>query len=231
MYDTKVLDLGGSLVAPDDIAVEFLKDFKSLIGEYLKEDSSRRLIMVIGGGSPARRYQDAYRTLSEKPKNDEADWIGITATRLNARLIKGVFEEYCKDEVVTNPTDVGAFTGRVLVASGWKPGFSTDYDAVLLAEKFNAAVLINLTNIAKVYTADPKIDKDAKPLDRVTWKEFSEITGTEWVPGKNTPFDPMAVKKASEMKLIVVSALGTNLENLRRILEGDEYIGTTVGPG
>ena len=162
MYDTKVLDLGGSLVAPDAIAVEFLKSFERLIGEYLAKDSSRRLIMVIGGGSPARKYQDAYRKISDSPENDEADWIGIAATRLNARLIKAVFEEFCTDEVVTDPTNVGAFTGRVLVASGWKPGFSTDYDAVLLAEKFDARVLINLTNIAKVYTADPKIDKSAR---------------------------------------------------------------------
>ena len=63
MYDTKVLDLGGSLVAPDAIAVEFLKSFERLIGEYLAKDSSRRLIMVIGGGSPARKYQDAYRKI------------------------------------------------------------------------------------------------------------------------------------------------------------------------
>lgn len=230
MYNTKVLDLGGSLVAPDEIAVDFLKDFKRLIVDYLVKESSRRLIMVVGGGSPARKYQAAYRRIIENPENDEADWIGITATRLNARLVKAVFQEYCADEVVTDPTNVPGFTGRVLVASGWKPGFSTDYDAVLLAERFSAGVLVNLTNIAKVYTADPKVDKDAKPLDKITWKEFSNITGTEWVPGKNTPFDPMAVKKASKMKLIVISALGTDLGNLQRILDGADYIGTTVGP-
>ena len=230
MYDTKVLDLGGSLVAPDGVAIGFLKDFKRVVSNYLKNDLSRRLIMVIGGGGPARKYQEAYRTISGSPENDQADWIGIAATRLNARLVKAVFEDYCSDEVVTDPTDVPAFSGRVLAASGWKPGFSTDYDAVLLAEKFEASVLINLTNIAKVYTADPKTDTTAKPLDKVSWKEFSEITGTEWAPGKNTPFDPTAVKKASQMKLIVVSALGTDLDNLRRILEDGDYVGTTVGP-
>jgi uridylate kinase len=125
---------------------------------------------------------------------------------------------------------VRAFSGRVLVASGWKPGFSTDYDAVLLAERFEAKAVVNLTNIEKVYTADPKIDKNAKPLDKVTWREFSEITGTEWIPGKNTPFDPTAVKKAAAMKLVVISALGSDLRNLRRILESEEYVGTTVGP-
>jgi uridylate kinase len=230
MWDTKVLDLGGSLVAPDAVAVEFLKNFKRLIEEYLEGDQSRRLVMVIGGGSPARNYQEAYRSISSAPNDDEADWIGIAATRLNARLIKALFEDFCADEVVTNPTEVGPFTGRILVASGWKPGFSTDYDAVLLAEKFDAKVLISLTNIAKIHTADPKTDRTAKPLDTISWSEFEKIAGSEWIPGKNTPFDPMAVTKATEMKLIVISALGTDLDNLRRILCGEEFVGTTVGP-
>lgn len=185
---------------------------------------------MTGGGAPARRYQEAYRKIAGDPENDEADWIGIAATRLNARLVKGIFGSYCPDEIVTNPTDVPAFSGRILVASGWKPGFSTDYDAVLLAQKFNAGTLINLTNIARVYTADPKTDKNARPLDKISWREFSNITGTEWVPGKNTPFDPVAVKKASQMKLVVISAMGTDLKNLSHILAGSDYIGTTIGP-
>ena len=230
MHDTKVLDLGGSLVAPGEVAVDFLKSLKRLIVAYLSEDSSRRLILVIGGGSPARTYQNAYRNIAEHPRDDEADWIGIAATRLNARLVKAIFEGYCLDEVVTDPTEAEEFSGRVLVASGWKPGFSTDYDAVLLAERFGAAVLVNLTNVAKVYTADPKTDSSARPLDKVTWADFREITGEEWTPGKNTPFDPTAAKKGAEMGLTVISALGTDLENLRNILDENSYVGTTVGP-
>ena len=106
MHDTTVLDLGGSLVAPDGVTVEILGKFKRLICGYLENDAARRLILVIGGGAPARRYQQAYRTLSSSPSDEEADWIGIAATYLNARLIKAVFEEYCADEVVTNPTNV-----------------------------------------------------------------------------------------------------------------------------
>ena len=230
MHDTKVLDLGGSLVAPGEIAIEFLKSLKRLIVTYLAEDPSRRLILVIGGGGPARTYQNAYRDVADNPSDDEADWIGIAATRLNAQLVKAVFEQYCLDDVVTDPTDVEGFSGRVLVASGWKPGFSTDYDAVLLAERFGADLLVNLTNIAKVYTADPKTDSSARPLDRVTWAEFREITGNEWVPGKNTPFDPSAAKQGAEMGLTVISTLGTDLDNLRNILNQNSFVGTTVGP-
>jgi hypothetical protein len=40
------------------------------------------------------------------------------------------------------------FSGRVLMAAGWKPGFSTDYDAVVLAERFGARIrILMLSNI------------------------------------------------------------------------------------
>jgi uridylate kinase len=55
--------------------------------------------------------------------------------------------ELCNQDVVTNPMEVAPLTGRVMVAAGWKPGFSTDYDAVLLAERFKADAVLNLSNI------------------------------------------------------------------------------------
>ena len=35
------------------------------------------------------------------------------------------------------------------MAAGWKPGCSTDYDAVLLAKAYGAKKLVNLTNFLK----------------------------------------------------------------------------------
>ena len=151
------------------------------------------------------------------------------ATRLNAQLVKALFSEWCGQDVVTNPTQVDPLTGRVLVAAGWKPGFSTDYDAVLLAERFQADALINLSNIEKVYTADPKTNKDAKPIDQISWADFRALVGDEWTPGKNVPFDPVASRHAAKIGLKVICAAGKNLENLRSILNGEKFIGTSIG--
>ncbi|MDR2729718.1 MAG: UMP kinase [Treponema sp.] len=223
-----VISLGGSIVAPDGVDVQFLVDFKKLIKSYIEADPDRRFIFVVGGGGPARHWQKAYREIAEV-KDEEADWIGIMATRLNAQLVKAVMGEYCSQEVVTNPTQVDPLTGRVLVAAGWKPGFSTDYDAVLLAERFQAGALINLSNIEKVYTADPRTDPSAKPIDKISWADFRSITGDEWVPGKNVPFDPVASRQAAKMGLKVICAAGKNLENLRKILNSEEFTGTEIG--
>ena len=224
-----VISLGGSIVAPDGVDVNFLTDFVNLIRSVIEADSNRRFIFVVGGGGPARRWQNAYREVSGGIKDEEADWIGIMATRLNAQLVKAVMGEWCNQEVVTNPGQVDPLTGRVLVAAGWKPGFSTDYDAVLLAERFRADAVINLSNIEKVYTADPKTNSNARPIDKISWTDFRAMIGDEWVPGKNVPFDPVASRHAEKIGMKVICASGKNLENLKNILCGEDYTGTTIG--
>ena len=230
---TKVLSVGGSIVVPEKPDTDFLCKFIAMIRNWLNEDSQRRLILVVGGGGPARIYQNAYREIvsaSDGASSDssEADWIGIMATRLNAQLLKAALGDLCTQEVVYNPTTVDEFNGRILVAAGWKPGFSTDNDAVLLAERFNADTVVNLSNIEKVYTDDPRKNPDAKPIDSISWAEFRKMVGDDWTPGKNTPFDPIASKKAQNLNLTVICAAGKNIENIRSILDGKQFEGTEI---
>ena len=230
---TKVLSVGGSIVVPNEPDTEFLSSFIQMVKSWLKEDESRKLILVVGGGAPARVYQNAYKSVAEKTNLssglNDADWIGIMATRLNAQLVKASFGDLCKNDVVYNPTEEISFSGRILVAAGWKPGFSTDNDAVLLAEKFNAKTVVNLSNIEKVYTDDPRKNPNAKPIDQISWSDFRKMVGDEWTPGKNCPFDPIASKKASECNMKVICASGKNIENIKNILDEKDFIGTQIG--
>jgi uridylate kinase len=225
-----VLSLGGSIVAPDTVDEAFLKGFVSLIREFLETEAERRFIFVVGGGAPARVYQNAYRNLSRTVEDNEADWIGIMATRLNAQLVRALMSEWCSQEVVTDPLNAPAMTGKVLVAAGWKPGFSSDNDAALLAERFGADLVINLSNIEQVYTDDPKKNPEAKPIDSISWPDFRALVGDEWIPGKNVPFDPVASRRSEELGLRVICAAGRDLENLGKILRGESFLGTTIGP-
>ena len=231
---TKILSVGGSIIVPDKPDTAFLSEFVKMCTAWLDEDKTRRLILVAGGGAPARVYQNAYGEVADNTglaaESDAADWIGIMATRINAQLLKACFGAYCKNDVVYNPTiEDLKFDGQVLVASGWKPGFSTDTDAVYLGEKFKAKTIVNLSNIEKVYTDDPRKNPDAKPLDTISWTEFRKMVGDEWTPGKNCPFDPIASKKASELGMKVICAAGKNISNIKAILEDKEYTGTTIG--
>ena len=230
MKDIKILSVGGSIVAPDSVDTQFLINFKEAILEYLDQPGSRKLVLVIGGGAPARAYQRAYREITEFPDPESQDWIGIMATRLNAELMKGIFSDYCVEPVVTDPTYIKDFKGRILVAAGWKPGFSTDNDSVLLAKNLGADTVINLSNIKKVYSADPKLDPHAVPLDRISWTEMKKLVGDKWKPGVNVPFDPVATGYASELGLRVITAAGGDIENMKKILTGDLFDGTVIGP-
>lgn len=217
------------MIAPEGVDVPFLKEFQRRIVLWLQEDKGRRVVLITGGGAPARLYQQAYRAVSLTPSTEQQDWIGIAATRLNGELVKAIFDDQCPNAVVTDPTASFEWTGTVLVAAGWKPGFSTDFDAVVLAERFGAKTVINLSNIAQVYTDDPKKNPNAQPLAAVTWPEFQKIVGTEWNPGLNAPFDPVATKKAAELGLTVYVAAGGDLPNLDKILRGQSFFGTVIG--
>ncbi len=228
-----VLSVGGSIIAPDGVNSEFLAAFLAKIKGYLSENPEDKLIFVCGGGAPARVYQQAYRAVVTDPAEQDAnaqDWIGIKATHINAELVKAIFGSLCKDPVVTNPTEESVqFSGRILVAGGWKPGFSTDTDAVYLAKRFGASKVINLSNIAKVYTDDPRKNPDAKPIDTISWADFRKMVGDEWVPGKNAPFDPIASKLAQEAGIRVICADGRNTANTLAILNEEKFEGTVIG--
>ena len=224
-----VLSVGGSIIAPDKVDAEFLKAFRKAIVEYLEANKDAKLIFVCGGGAPARIYQGAFREVVENADASLQDWLGIRATHLNGSLVRAIFADYTTDELVTDPTLDIPFEGRILVAAGWKPGFSTDTDAVYLARKYGGKKVVNLSNIAKVYTDDPRKNPDAVPLDTISWKDFRVMVGDEWVPGKNTPFDPIASRIAEEEAMKVICADGRDIENLMKILNDEPFFGTTIG--
>ena len=241
--DTRIISVGGSIIAPDQVDTGFLVEFTRIAVAWLNVSENRRLVLVAGGGAPARVYQSAFRevtsrrgifvdtlaNVSKEVQDASADWIGVMATRLNAELLRACFGTIAADPVVTNPMEAPeVWKGDVLVAAGWKPGFSSDNDAVLLAEKYGAKEVINLSNIDYVYDKDPKKNPDAKPLDRISWADFCAMVGDKWVPGMNAPFDPIASKRAAKLGLTVICASGHDIDNLRLILDNGDYRGTTI---
>ena len=220
-----IISLGGSLIYPDNIDIEFLEEFKSLIEDYMKKDYS--FVIICGGGKLARNFQKAAERIS-KLTNEQKDWLGISATKMNASLVKSIFNSKdVHENVLDNPMEDTHTDKKILICSGWKPGWSTDYDAVLMAENTGADTVINMSNIDHVYEEDPKNNPDAKPLNVISWKSFRELVGNTWSPGLNMPFDPIAAKEAEKSKLKVI-IIGNNLDNLKKVLNQEEFIGTTI---
>jgi uridylate kinase len=221
-----VLSLGGSIVVPKTgIDIPFLKAFRTLIRAEIAK--GKRFIIVVGGGSTARAYQQAAHAIV-RLADEDVDWLGIHATRLNGHLLRALFRDEADHRVIKDPTKPFVWRDKVLIAAGWKPGWSTDYIGVRLAKRFRAHRIINLTNIDAVYDKDPSVYEDAEPVDRIGWAAFRKIVGSTWEPGANAPFDPVASKLAEKWGMEVVIAKGTDLKNLRAVIDGKSFNGSVI---
>ena len=225
-----VLSVGGSLIVQENgVSLEFLKKLNSFIRTELAADPNRQFFLVVGGGRIARQYRDAGReVVGHELTEDDLDWLGIHATKLNAHLIRTIFRDIAHPYVIKHYEIIRKAEEPVIVAAGWKPGWSTDFCATMICEDYNVKTILNLTNIPQVYTADPRKDKNATPIEKITWTNFRKIVGDEWDPGMNMPFDPIASKKAQELDLKVIIIKGDNFDNIKNALEGRDFVGTTI---
>ena len=221
--ETIIISLGGSLVVPEEIDLDFLKKFRELV---LRHSKNKKFVLMVGGGKTARNYQKAAGEFSAS--NFDSDMIGIMATRLNAELVRAIFSKEAYKKIIYNPTEKIKFSEKILVAAGWEPGCATDFDAVLIAKNFGAKTVINLSNIDYVYDKNPKEFPDAAPIEKISWKDYRKMFSGTWTPGFNSPFDPVAAKEAQKLKLKVIIANGKNLENLERVLRVEGFVGTEI---
>jgi uridylate kinase len=226
MKEPVIFSLGGSLIVPDQIDTDFLKQFKELI--MSKINDYQQFVIVSGGGKTARRYISA-ADLVNNPTADDLDWLGIHSSRLNGHLLRTIFKSVADPEMITNPKKMTPRDAKVLIGAGYRPGNSTDYVATLFAKAYGIKTVVNLSNIDKVYDKDPRKFDDAKPLDKISWPDFQAMVGDKWVPGANVPFDPVATKMAIELGLKVVVMNGNNLPNLESFLAGEKFEGTVIG--
>ena len=222
---TIIISLGGSIVAPDKIDINFLKNFKKLILRQVK--LGKKFVIIVGGGKVCRNYQNAAQKVC-KLSTEQLDWIGIHATHLNASLVREIFGDKANKEIVIDLENLPKFKKPIIVGAGTKPGWSTDYDAVFLAKKYKAKIVANLSNIDYVYDKDPKKFKDAKSLKNIFWQDFLKIIGKEWKAGMNAPFDPIASRLAKKIGLKAVFLKGTNLKNFENFLKGEKFKGTII---
>lgn len=215
------------MIFPKEIDVSFLKGFRRFILGQTKGKKAKRFVIICGGGGINRQYNKALRSIA-KPNDKELDWMGIQATKINAFFVKTLFGRYAHESVFDNPTKKIKTGRRIIVGSGWKPGWSTDLDSVLAARTYGAKMIINLTNVDYVYTKDPRKHRDAKVIREISWKRFRKLVGNKWSPRLNAPFDPIAARMAEKRRIKVVIANGKNMKNLKNIIEDKKFKGTLI---
>lgn len=223
-----VISLGGSLIVPaGGPDVHFLKAFREFVLELVSK--GRKVVIVCGGGRTARHYINAASDVMTHIEPDDLDWLGIHATRLNGHLLRTLFRTVAHPNVIKNPMRTPRhWKERVLIAAGWKPGWSTDYVASRIAGLLNVKHIVNASNIDGVFTADPKKDADAKLLKEISWGQYRAMVGDTWDPGLSAPFDPVASKYCQRHGISVAIVDGKNLRNLERVVVGEEFKGSLL---
>jgi uridylate kinase len=225
MNETIVISLGGSLIVPEEIDVEFLKSFKALILGHVAK--GKKFVIITGGGKINRRYNEAAKKITD-PSDENLDWIGIAALKLNAELVRVIFAEYANLKVVDNLSNKFSFEKSIVIGSAYEPGKSSDWDSVEAAKSVGAKKLINLSNTDYVYDSDPKINRDAKKIEKISWAEYKKIIPTEWTSRLSSPFDPIASKMAEEAGIEVAIMNGKPIDNLANYLNGEKFLGTII---
>ncbi len=225
--DYIIIALGGSIIspAPGKINTRFLKNFRELILKYLKQ--KRKFIIVAGGGKLSRLYQKSASKLANI-SNTDLDWLGVHSTHLNAHFLRTIFLKEAYPVIFNNPEKPIIKKHPLIIASGWKPGWSTDFIAMRLAKKFNTDSVIIASNISYVYEKDPSKHKKVKKFSEISWQNYQKLINSHWKPGMNAPVDPLAAKFAKRYKIKAILFKGTELDNFKNCFEGRKIKGTTI---
>lgn len=222
-----VIALGGSIAFPQEIDIVFLGKFYL----FLKKEIQRgnKFIIIIGGGAVARTYQNAASKITKLLSNKDKDWLGIHATRLNAHLLRTIFRKEANPVIFDERFKIKKFGKHsLIIGAGWRPGWSTDFVAVQIAADFKIKQAIILGKPSYVYIADFEKESKARPIEKISWKDYLKLIPSEWIPGLRVPVDPLAAKLAKKENIKVIIANGKDFNNLKKILRGEKFKGTII---
>jgi uridylate kinase len=217
-----VLRIGGSVMgSPPSASV--VDSYGKVISDLNYEGHS--VGVVVGGGQVSRDYIRSASEMGLSPF--QQDTIAIHASRLNARLVAMKL-----GGVSSVPTSIDGMLqrlarNRIAVMGGLRPGITTDTVAAIVAQRWRADILVKASDQNGIYTADPRVNKKAKKLDRITYEKMKELLGGEHRPGIHSIVDPVAVGHLLESRVRLVVLNGRDPRGVLKAVHG-EKIGTLV---
>ncbi|RDW19510.1 UMP kinase [Oceanobacillus arenosus] len=232
-YRRIVLKLSGEALSGDQDYGINPKTIKS-IAEQVKEvvELGVEVAIVVGGGNIWRGKVGSEMGMDRA----SADYMGMLATVMNSLALQDGLENVGVETRVQTSIEMRQVAEpyirrrairhlekkRVVIfaAGTGNPYFSTDTTAALRAAEIEAEVILMAkNNVDGVYTADPKIDKDATKYESLSYMEMlNEGLGVMDATASSLSMD-------NDIPLIVFSI--TEEGNIKKVVEG-ETIGTTI---
>jgi uridylate kinase len=234
-WDRVVLKLSGQAFAePSGYSIDG-EVVNQLAGEIA---DARRLdvdvAVVVGGGNIWRGMTGAGAGMDRA----NSDYMGTLGTVINALALQDALERLDQPTRVQSAIQMAQICepyirrrairhlekGRVVILAGGLgvPFFTTDTPAALRAAELSADAVLKGTHsgIDGVYTADPRLDPTATKLDELTYMDVLN-QGLKVM-------DPTSITFCmdNDLPIVVFDVLAPG--NLRRVLVGEERIGTLV---
>ena len=190
-----------------------------------------QMAIVVGGGNIIRGLAASHRGIDRVT----GDHMAMLATVINALALQDALEKRGVSTRVQTAIDIREIAepyirrrairhfekGRAVIfgAGTGNPFFTTDSAAALRAAEIHAEILLKATKVDGLYSADPKLDPQARLLPEVTYQEVLE---------KNLQvMDAAAISLCRENRIpISIFDLGVP-GNIRRVICG-ERIGSVV---
>jgi uridylate kinase len=234
-YKRILLKLGGEALAGVDgygVDANRLGEVASIIKEV--KDSGVEVAIVIGAGNIWRGQNGIAKGMDRST----ADHMGMLATVINSLALQDALENVGVTTRVQTAIEMRAVAepyirlrairhlekGRVVImgAGTGNPYFTTDTAAALRAMEVDAEVLIKATKVDAVYDADPKVNAQARKLERLTYLEALEL--------RVGVMDSTAISLCMENNLPIVVINLWVPDILLRVVRG-ERLGTLVSAG
>tara|TARA_B100000768_G_scaffold42121_1_gene40942 strand:- start:748 stop:1464 length:717 start_codon:yes stop_codon:yes gene_type:complete len=221
-----LLKISGESLMGDNsygIDTEVVKSFANEIKNVI--ECGLQISIVVGGGNIYRGISSSNNGMDRTT----GDYMGMLATVMNSLAIQNALEQINVQTRVQSALPISALCepyirrkairhmekNRVVIfaAGTGNPYFTTDTAAALRASEMNCQVLVKATLVDGVYSADPKIDKNAKKFENLTYLD---------VLSKDLKvMDASAISLARENKIPIVVCSIIKNKNLTKVLSGE----------
>lgn len=156
---------------------------RNIAGQIKQLQESHCFGLIIGGGNFFRGKYGIPLGIS----SCVSDQAGMLATLMNGTLLQDLLAQEGIDTRVLSAIDCPSLARTfslqeldsalkrndcvIFVGGIGLPGFTTDTTAIVRAMQMNAFEIWKATNVDGVYTNDPKIDKNATRLEKISYQD------------------------------------------------------------
>lgn len=209
-----------------DILTQYSEEIQSIHEEGFE------VSVVVGGGNIFRGVKGA----TEGMDRVQGDYMGMLATMINSmalqdalermgvqtRLMSAIRMEEIAEPYIRRRAIRHLEKGRVVIfgAGTGNPYFTTDTAASLRAIEIEADVILKGTRVDGIFDSDPEQNPDAE--------KFQRITGEEILKRRLNIMDLTAFTLCRENETPIIVFNMNRVGNLKKVLLGDESIGSTV---